>query len=155
MIPHLGEDLLKTVQDALIFEVDDMVSESTLLTSPGPIYFNQFENSDAPKIKVTSTYPQVKLGNWRVNGVFGNEVNELIVHVPTDKTQQQLALAVALPRQLMQWIMMERWHDPPAEITDLGVSLMKSVLNAPPHLVNDILEAEGIEQPVLRKIHIG
>ncbi|KAJ4264525.1 hypothetical protein NW762_005727 [Fusarium torreyae] len=121
--------------EARMFEVDGMVSESTLLTSPGPIAFSESASSDS-KIIVPSTYPQLKLGDLHDRGVFGNEVNELIVH--------------ALPRQLMQWIMMDRYHDPPAEITDLGVSLMKSVLNAPPHLVNGRIEAEGIEQPVIR-----
>ncbi|KAF5630980.1 uncharacterized protein FTJAE_8060 [Fusarium tjaetaba] len=73
----------------------------------------------------------------------------LVALVPADKKQRQLAMAVALPRLLMEWLMTgpETYGRGSVEIPELGVSLVKSVLSAPPELANDILEAEGIEQP--------
>ncbi|KAF5545422.1 hypothetical protein FPHYL_10727 [Fusarium phyllophilum] len=73
----------------------------------------------------------------------------LVARVPADKKQRQLAMAVALPRLLMEWLMTgpESYSRGCVDVPELGVSLVKSVLSAPPELANDILEAEGIEQP--------
>jgi hypothetical protein len=53
----------------------------------------------------------------------------------------------------MEWLRTARDHyngsrSGRVDIPELGVSVVKSVLNAPPELANDILDAEGIEQPL-------
>ncbi|KAF5708765.1 hypothetical protein FMUND_10440 [Fusarium mundagurra] len=137
------EELLQALRQAVMMEVEDMFSETKLIG----IDTRDNQNSlDDLGNMVEDTDPQLKLSTstgWR----------RLVAHVPADKKQQQLAIAVALPRLLMEWLMV-----PPGyyhggrggrvDIPELGVSLVKSVLNAPPELANDILEAEGIETPL-------
>ncbi|CCT75135.1 uncharacterized protein FFUJ_10762 [Fusarium fujikuroi IMI 58289] len=128
---------LRSLRAAKMMEVEDMFSETKL--------GDGHHKPDNPSIYITDTYPQLKMvnsGSWQESA--------LVAYVPADKKQRQFAITVALPRLLMDWLMTGReaycWSF--VDVPDLGVSLVKSVLSAPPELANDILEAEGIQQPL-------
>ncbi|RBA22061.1 hypothetical protein FPRO05_00408 [Fusarium proliferatum] len=139
------EELLQALRQAEMMEVEDMWSETKLT---GIDMKDKQHSPDDPGNVAQDTYPQLKLSTS-----FGWEESRLVAHVPADKKQQQLAIAVALPRLLMEWLMTSPKYyvgdrGGRVDISELGVSLVKSVLNAPPELANDILETEGIEQPI-------
>ncbi|RKL44287.1 hypothetical protein BFJ72_g4020 [Fusarium proliferatum] len=139
------EELLQALRQAEMMEVEDMWSETKLT---GIDMKDKQHSPDGPGNVAQDTYPQLKLSTS-----FGWEESRLVAHVPADKKQQQLAIAVALPRLLMEWLMTSPKYyvgdrGGRVDISELGVSLVKSVLNAPPELANDILETEGIEQPI-------
>ncbi|KAF5574217.1 ATPase-like ATP-binding domain-containing protein [Fusarium pseudoanthophilum] len=123
------KELLRALQEAKMMEVKGHVAEDR--------------------------YPQLRLSTsfGRSEHTWDEATGRLVAHIPTDKKQQELALKVALPRLLMKWLMtLRRNHGGSGyiiDIPDLGVSLVKSILNAPPELANDILQAEGIEQPLI------
>lgn len=124
-------------------EVEDMFSQTKLV---GMDTRDSQDSLGDPENVVQDTYPQLKFRNsfdWQM----------LVAYVPADKKQQQLAISVALPRLLMEWLMTplkdyRHHHGGGVDVPELGVSLVKSVLSAPPELANDILEVEGIEQPL-------
>ncbi|KAF5651936.1 hypothetical protein F25303_3656 [Fusarium sp. NRRL 25303] len=129
--------ILRSLRAAKMMEVEDMFSETKL--------GDGHHKSNNTNIYIKDTYPQLKLinsGGWQESA--------LVAYVSADKKQRQLAMAVALPRLLMDWLMKGREAHSPGfvDVPDLGVSLVKSVLSAPPELANDILEAESIEQPL-------
>ncbi|PNP81062.1 hypothetical protein FNYG_05529 [Fusarium nygamai] len=139
------EKLLQALRQAKMMEVKDMFSEIKLI---GIDTRDNQQSPDEPGNVVKDTYPQLKLST-----PFHWNEDRLVAHVAADKKQQQLAISVALPRLLMEWLMTPReYYDGGrggrVDIPELGVNLVKSVLNAPPELANDILEAEGIEQPL-------
>ncbi|KAF4952252.1 hypothetical protein FGADI_6872 [Fusarium gaditjirri] len=129
--------ILRSLRAAKMTEVKDMFSETKLGDGR--------HKPDNPGIYIKDTYPQLKLansGSWQESA--------LVAYVPADEKQRQLAMTVALPRLLMDWLMTgrEAYGKGFVDVPDLGVNLAKSVLSAPPELANDILEAEGIEQPL-------
>ncbi|KAF5238367.1 hypothetical protein FANTH_10314 [Fusarium anthophilum] len=130
--------LLRLLRAAKMMEVEDLFSEVKLT---GINLRDRHHKSDHPGTYIKDTYPQLRL-------VVSN--GTLVVYVPAGKKQQQLAMAFALPRLLTEWLIAgsEAYGQGCVDIPDLGVSLVKSVLSAPPELANDILEAEGIEQPL-------
>ncbi|KAF5695071.1 hypothetical protein FDENT_629 [Fusarium denticulatum] len=114
------EKLLQALRQAKTMEVEDMFSETKII---GIDTRDNQHSPDEPGNVVKDTYPQLKLStSFRWDG------DRLVAHVPADKKQQHCGGRVDIP--------------------ELGVSLVKSVLNTPPELANDILEAEGIEQPL-------
>ncbi|KAF5685967.1 hypothetical protein FCIRC_3065 [Fusarium circinatum] len=134
-------ELLQSLRHAIMIEVEDMFSETNLI---GIDTRDSQHSAGEPSNVVKDTYPQLKLTN--------SEPRRVIAYAAADKKQQELAIAVALPRLLMEWLMTPlNYYDGGrggrVNIPELGVSLVKSVLNAPPELANDILEVEGIEQP--------
>ncbi|KAF5536516.1 hypothetical protein FNAPI_11726 [Fusarium napiforme] len=128
--------MLGFLRGARMKEVDGLFSQVRLT---GINMRDSHRKMTPPGGFVKDMYPQLNLGSSDV----------LVALVPADKKQRQLAMAVALPRLLMEWLMTgpETYGRGSVDIPELGVSLVKSVLSAPPELANDILEAEGIEQP--------
>ncbi|KAF5557454.1 hypothetical protein FMEXI_777 [Fusarium mexicanum] len=134
-------ELLQSLRHAIMIEVEDMFSETELIVIDTR---DSQHSAGEPSNVVKDTYPQLKLTN--------SESRRVIAYVAADKKQQELAIAVALPRLLMEWLMIPlNYYDGGrggrVNIPELGVSPVKSALNAPPELGNDILEVEGIEQP--------
>ncbi|KAF9774156.1 hypothetical protein IL306_007906 [Fusarium sp. DS 682] len=142
------DKLLRALREAKMMEVDDMFSETKLISIDSS---GHHCSGDDPVTVISDTYPQLKLSTSFGYG-WDRVTGRLVAHVPADKKQQQLATAVALPRLLMKWLLTPfnniGWDDV-VDIPDLGVSLVKSVLSTPPDLANAILEAEGIEQPLI------
>ncbi|KAG5799742.1 hypothetical protein H9Q69_001253 [Fusarium xylarioides] len=98
------KELLQALRQAVMMEVEDMWSETKLI---GIETRDNQHSLDDPGNVVQDSYPQLKLG-----ASFRRDDSRLIAHVPADKKQQQLAIAVALPRLLMEWLMTSpTYHD--------------------------------------------
>ncbi|KAF4970302.1 hypothetical protein FSARC_2622 [Fusarium sarcochroum] len=97
-----------------------------------------------PTITMRGMFPQLRVSNSVGQLEFSDNPNRLIVHVPADKEQQELARFLALPGLLVKWLMTNPKTKEVGKIHESHVGLIKDVLNAPISLVGGILKLEGI-----------
>lgn len=132
--------LLNILKKGEMLSVEGMQSEKVVLTrqkgskclGTGP---NHKHGLTAP-----STHPKLAIAVDEA----GNALDRLVVHVSSDKEERDLALFTSLPRCLMKWLMADPKTQAWGTETLLGVSLLKSVLTAPPNVIDAILTREGV-----------
>ncbi|RKL44288.1 hypothetical protein BFJ72_g4021 [Fusarium proliferatum] len=141
--------LLNIMKKGEMLAVEGMQSEKVVLTrqkgskclGTGP---NHKHGLTAP-----STHPKLAIA---VNEA-GNALDRLVLHVSSDKEERDLALFTSLPRCLMKWLMADPKTQKWGMETLLGVSLLKSVLAAPPNVIDAILTREGVGRGVYWLLH--
>lgn len=132
--------LLNILKKGEMLAVEGMQSEKVVLTrqkgskclGTGP---NHKHGLTAP-----STHPKLAI----TVDEAGNVLDRLVVHVSSDKEERDLALLTSIPRCLMKWLMADPKTQAWGTETLLGVSLLKSVLTAPPKVIDAILTREGV-----------
>lgn len=132
--------LLNILKKGEMLAVEGMQSEKVVLTrqkgskclGTGP---NHKHGLTAP-----STHPKLAIAVDEA----GNALDRLILHVSSEKEERDLALFTSLPRCLMKWLMADPKTQKWGMETLLGVSLLKSVLTAPPNVIDAILTREGV-----------
>ncbi|KAM0559904.1 hypothetical protein ACHAPJ_003854 [Fusarium lateritium] len=142
--PAARKTLLKSLRQGQMLEVDGMFSKSNLITGQESTTWLGPSTKYDPTIAIRSTFPQPRVSNSVGRLEFGDNPNRLIVHVPADKKQQELARFLALPGLLMKCLMTNPKTKEVGKIHEAGVGIMKDVLNAPTSLVGGILKLEGI-----------
>nr|RBQ94572.1 hypothetical protein FVER53263_08670 [Fusarium verticillioides] len=71
-------------------------------------------------------------------------VDKLVIYVSPDKEERELAVVTALPQRLMQWLMVDPKTLTWGAVPERGVSLLKTVLTAPPNAIDALLTSEGV-----------
>ncbi|SCO05037.1 uncharacterized protein FFM5_08489 [Fusarium fujikuroi] len=116
--------LLNILKKGEMLAVEGMQSEKVMLT----------------RQKAPSTHPKLSIALDEA----GNALDRLVLHISSDKEERDLALFTSLPRCLMNWLMADPKTQTWGTATLLGVSLLKSVLTAPPNVIDAILTREGV-----------
>ncbi|KAJ4264524.1 hypothetical protein NW762_005726 [Fusarium torreyae] len=142
--PAARKTLLKSLRQGQMLEVDGMFSETKLVTGQESTTWLGPNTKYDPEFAIRSTFPQPRVSNSIGRLEFGDNPNRLIVYVPADKKQQELARFLVLPGLLMKWLMTNPKTKEVGKIHEASVSLIKDVLNAPTSLVGGILKVEGI-----------
>ncbi|KAF4952253.1 hypothetical protein FGADI_6873 [Fusarium gaditjirri] len=132
--------LLNILKKGEMLAVQGMQSEKVVLTrqkgsrclGTGP---NHNHGLTAP-----STHPKLAI----TVDEAGNALDRLVVYVSSDEEERDLALFTVLPQRLMAWLMADPKTRMLGTVTVLGVSLLKSVLTAPPNVIDAILTREGV-----------
>ncbi|KAF9774157.1 hypothetical protein IL306_007907 [Fusarium sp. DS 682] len=133
-------NLLKLLKEGEMLAVEGLRSESLLLSDSPGSYCLGSAFKHACGFAVPSTEPKLSIGF----DDSGRAVDRFVVRVSMAKEEQELACFTIFPRFLMAWLMTDPRTGRQGEITVLGMSLMKSVLTAPPHVIDAVLTQEGV-----------
>ncbi|KAF5721621.1 hypothetical protein FGLOB1_166 [Fusarium globosum] len=132
--------LLNILKKGEMLAVEGMQSEKVVLTrQKGSKCLGTWPNHKHG-LTAPSTHPKLAIAVDEA----GNALDRLILHVSSDKEERDLALFTSLPRCLMKWLMADPKTQAWGTATLLGVSLLKSVLTAPPNVIDAILTREGV-----------
>lgn len=105
-------------------------------------------------MRLVSNFPSrliYRSGNAEIvveNTLGGLEIKDtvgLVIYV--DDENWELLKQTMLPRRLLEWMMTDPDSGDAEEVTELGVSLVRSILNVAPgrdHIIPKMLDAEGI-----------
>jgi hypothetical protein len=132
--------LLNVLKKSEMLAVDGIQCESFLFSRQEGSRFLGSQLNHVHGFTALSTHPKLSIGFDDA----GYPVDRLVVRVSSDKEERELALFTALPRLLMEWLMADPKTQKRGTVTVLGVSLMKSVLTAPPNVIDSLLTREGV-----------